>query len=1003
MLLRVPIAIFFAALGPCVPALTQEITGSVQGVVLDPNGNALHGATVILTGDGFPSGSSVVTNSRGQYRYLSVPPGNYTLRAHLDGFSDSEVPSFRVNLGAQLQLDIPMRLPVLNDVVFVVSDLPLMSITSSDTSALIADAWIEKMPHSRDFTSVVDQVAGANREDTLLGGISIDGSSGAENRFVVDGVDTTSLQKGTSKKRVLTDFVEEVQVKLGGYEAEFGGATGGVINAVTKQGGNDLSGNLYTYFEDSQWDGDVRPVLQTNPLTATPELKIFDDDDRQSTDLGLTVGGPLKTGLAWFFLGYSAATTDTTRTVDFLEPDITKSFNSTSETDYATFNVTGTYGKFLLRLGGNLDDQTIDNTSLPSRNGTGSSDPDDFNTDSDRPGLSWSGSLDYLHGATWAASLRIGHFEYDTRDTGFFTGVWAGLSTTSAGTICSQFPTECDPTFDPPLGTFASNPQNNGTVFDFFQRDTLGLDATFVLNDLLGDHELKVGFQLEELENHVLDGYSNTRILFYIDRARTNLEGESVRGTYGAYRVLQIATQTVDPVQSENSAIYIQDSWRATDRLTLNLGVRAEKETVPSFAAQPDIPSAAIQFDYGDKLAPRLGFAYDVKGDGRWKAYGSYGVFYDVMKLELPRGLFGGDKWVDYYYGLESLDINSIIDTCRIVENSPAVLPEGCPGEFLFLVDQRHPSNDPSDSNIDPNLEPLESNEITLGVEHLLGRHMTVGARFVHKELERTVEDVGINVPGVGTQFVIANPGEGTARDILGAGFPSQPRAVRDYDGLTLTFRTEFSNDWGLNASYTYSRLRGNYSGLSSSDELGRTSPNVNRFFDGLQNSFDQNGRPVRGRLGTDRPHQFKVQLLYALPWGTFLGLNQRVSSGTPISTEYDVTPGLPFFPFGRGDLGRTETFSQTDVNLFHRFSIGSDYGVEVSLNITNLFDDDAVLSVFNDGVAQDLPLSDEEFFAGFDSGQVIEENGIPKDSRFGLAERFQARRKIRLGIRFTF
>ncbi len=998
-------AILLALIAPV--TFAQETSGSVEGTVNGPDGNALPGVTVTLTGDGFPTGQPAQTNERGRFRYPAVPPGNYTLQASLDGFADAQVSAFRVNLGSELTINMAMQLEALEEAIVVTGDAPLFSITASDTSATIADEWIEKMPTARDFTSVVDQAAGANSEDTHLGGISIDGSSGSENRFIVDGMDTTNIQEGVSQKRVITDFIEEVQVKQGGYMAEFGGSTGGVINAVTKQGGSDFSGDLHVYAEDNSWNGDVRPVLQHNPTNGNPELKVFADDDRERLEPGFTIGGPLQRDHLWFFAGYSPAEVDTSRTVTFLSDGATRTYTASSENEYATANLTGSYGKVYFRLGGNLDDQTIDNATsaggfnLPSRNGTSSQDPADYDTDSDRPGLSYSASLDYLATANVSASLRGGHFEYDTMDSGFPTGTWAGPSTSSAGTPCQVFPADC--VTDTPLGTMPNHPDNRGNVYDYFERETLGLDTTIFVEDLAGDHEFKLGVQENNIENHVLSGYSNTRILFYIDRSFTNLFGESVRGTFGTYRVLQIATQTVDPVSSDNIGLFLQDSWRATDRLTFNIGVRSEEENVPSFAATPGIPSTAIEFGFSDKIAPRLGFAYDIKGDGTWKAYGSYGVFYDITKLEMPRGSFGGDKWVDYFYGMETLDLESVISSCRIVENSSAVLPEGCPGEFLFLVDQRHPSNDPNDSTIDPNLKPMESNEITLGVEHLIGRNMTVGARYVHKELERTIEDVGVNVPGVGTVYYIANPGEGIAKSILGAGFPDQPRAVRDYDGLTLTFRKNLTNNWGLNMTYTYSKLEGNYSGLSSSDELGRTSPNVNRFFDGLQNSFDQNGNAVIGELGSDRPHQFKAQLLYSLPWGTFVGVDQRISSGTPVSTEYDVSPGLPFFPNGRGDLGRTDTFTQTDLYLSHEFTFGNDYGLEFSVNVSNLFDEENVLAIYNSGVDQDLPLTDAEFFAGFNAEQVIQQNNIPRDDLFGMPNRFQGRRTVRLGAKFTF
>ncbi len=994
-------------------AFAQEVSGSIDGTVATAAGEAIPGAVVTLTGDGFPSGQSVMSNERGRFRYPAVPPGNYTLTASLDGFTDANIPTFRVSLGAEMTINIPMQLTAVEDAIVVTAEVPLFSVTSSDTSATLSDEWIDKMPVGRDFTSVVEQAAGANGEDQLLGGISIDGSSGAENRFVVDGMDTTNIQEGVSQKTVITDFVEEVQVKQGGYMAEFGGSTGGVINAVTKQGGSDFSGDLHVYAENNDWNGDVRPTLQHNPVTAAAELKVFEDDTQEILEPGFTLGGPLQRDHMWFFVGYSPQTVDAERTVNFLD-GTTGTYTAGIDNEYATANVTGSYGKVYFRVGGNLDDQQIDNATdptalnplglnFPSRNGNESSDPADYDTDRDAPGLSYTASLDFLATANLSASLRGGHFEYDTKDTGFPTGIWAGPSTASAGTPCQQFPNDCIPAQDYALGTIPSNPDNQGTVYDYFQRESLALDSTLFLEDLAGDHEIKAGVQVDEIENHVLDGYSNSRILFYIDRAQTNLFGESVRGTYGSYRLLQIATQTVDPVSSESTGLFLQDSWRVTDRLTFNIGVRTEEENVPSFAAQPNIPSTAIEFGFDDKIAPRLGFAYDIRGDGQWKAYGSYGIFYDVTKLEMPRGSFGGDKWVDYYYGLETLDLDSIISTCHIVANSVDVMPEGCPGQFLYSVDQRHPSNDPDDNTIDPNLQPMESNEITLGLEHLLGRNMSVGIRYVHKELDRTIEDVGVNLPGVGTVYYIANPGEGIAKSILGPGFPDQPTAVREYDGLTLTFRRNLTDGWGLNATYTYSELYGNYSGLSSSDELGRTAPNVNRFFDGLQNSFDQNGNSVLGELGSDRPHQFKAQLLYSAPWGTFIGLNQRIASGVPISTSYDVSPGLPFFPNGRGDLGRTDTFTQTDLNVSHTFNFGPDYGFELSLNVTNLFDEDNVTSIYNDGVDQDLPLSDAQFFAGFDAEQVIQQNNIPRDDLFGLPERYQNRRRVRLGAKFTF
>jgi len=999
-----------AALFAAGPALAQEQTGAIEGTVTDSQGQPLPGVTITIGGEGLANGRSAVTNAKGKYRIPAIPPETYSLTASHPEFAAEQRPGVAVSLGDRLQLNFQMSLNAVSEVIEVTSEAVVISMKSSDTSAVISGDWIDKLPTGRDFVSVITQVPGANDEDDLLGGISIDGASGAENRFIIDGMDTTNLQDGTSEKTLITDFLEEVQVKASGYNAEFGGSTGGVINAITKSGSNNFKGDLHIYYEDNSIGLDERAnsgftagdrrneVLQLNPNNGLAEYAVFESDDFSRFEPGFTLGGPIWRDKVWFFAGYSPTSWKEDRTVTNLD-GTTNSFSRNNDYDYGSANISASFGSVFTKLSYNLSERTTDNR-FPNRNGTGSSDPDDFNVDTTRPNESYSLNIDWLISQNITTSLRAGHFEYDRQDTGFFTGIRTGFSTTSAGRPSALFP-NVPAQFDAPLGNIT--PSNSGNLFDFFERDFVTGDFTFFVEDFGGDHEFKIGGLWEEIGNEVLDGYSNTRLLFYWGRSRTDLTGTPRTGTYGYYRVLQIATQGA--VTSQNSAVFIQDSWRPTDRLTLNLGVRAEKERIPSFASRSDIPSTAIAFDYGDKIAPRLGFALDVKGDGRWKAYGSYGVFYDNTKLELPRGSFGGDKWVDWFFPLDTFDWPSIAATCQIETNAiTAGPPPGCPGELLFAVDRRRPSNDPDNPTIDPNLKPLETNEFTLGVDHLLTPRISVGLRLVHKELVRTIEDVGLVDPVAGAEvFFIANPGEGVATNVLGPNFPNQPKPKRDYDAATVTFRRNFSGAWGLNASYTYSRLYGNYSGLASSDEDGRLSPNVNRFFDSLNGSFNANGEPVFGRLGSDRPHQFKAQLLYKLPWGTIVGIDQRVSSGTPVSSEYSVSPGLPFFAFGRGDLGRTPTLTQTDLALTHDFPLGSGKSIELSISIFNLFDEDAATDIFNDVLQEDLPLNEQEFFAGFDVNQVIAQNGSAVDPRFGLAEEFQRPRQVRFGIRFFF
>ncbi len=145
-------------------------------------------------------------------------------------------------LGQLLRVDLSMKLAGLAETVHVTAASPLIDVKQNASFASIQQDLIERIPKGRDFTSVVSTAPGTNNE-AYAGGIQVDGASGSENRFIVDGMDTTSIRSGTSSKTVLVDFIQEVQVKSSGYNAEFGGATGGVINVLSKTGSNVYHGS----------------------------------------------------------------------------------------------------------------------------------------------------------------------------------------------------------------------------------------------------------------------------------------------------------------------------------------------------------------------------------------------------------------------------------------------------------------------------------------------------------------------------------------------------------------------------------------------------------------------------------------------------------------------------------------------------------------------------------------------------------------------------------------
>nr|MBP9947514.1 carboxypeptidase regulatory-like domain-containing protein [Vicinamibacteria bacterium] len=217
-------------------ATAQEQGGSIQGVVKDASGSVIPGATVeakAAAGSTF----STTSGSDGAFRFPSLPAGKYTVTASLAGFTTARFESVTLSLGQNLRTDFNLKVGGQTEQVEVTAEAPIVDMKQTARINSFRDEAITKMPKGRDFTSLVTQSPGANSE-SKLGGISIDGASGAENRYIIDGAETTNIQNGTSGKALITDFVDEVEVKSSGYTAEYGGATGGIINAVTKSGTN---------------------------------------------------------------------------------------------------------------------------------------------------------------------------------------------------------------------------------------------------------------------------------------------------------------------------------------------------------------------------------------------------------------------------------------------------------------------------------------------------------------------------------------------------------------------------------------------------------------------------------------------------------------------------------------------------------------------------------------------------------------------------------------------
>jgi hypothetical protein len=311
-----------------------------------------------------------------------------------------------------------------------------------------------------------------------------------------------------------------------------------------------------------------------------------------------------------------------------------------------------------------------------------------------------------------------------------------------------------------------------------------------------------------------------------------------------------------------------------------------------------------------------------------------------------------------------------------------------------------------------------------------------VTLRYIHKQLDRAIDDVG-DLDATGNEaYIIANPGEGLVdRYDISSGsslFAPQgatnltqvmPKAQRNYDAVEGGYEKRLSNRWFLKGSYTWSRLHGNYAGLAQSDEFtggaARSDPNVGRDFDYPAELFGGDGQPLYGDLATDRTHQVKLNGIYQFPWGTTVGVNEYAASGTPVTRQVAIIVGhgYPIRYAGRGSDGRTPMFSQTDFYVQHQIRFAG-RAIQLEATILNLFSQRTVLSktetVGRNGA---LPLSrtgapgsynEALFYAGqlnFDSliQQAEASGALTADPRFLLANGFQAPIAARFGVKFTF
>ncbi|HSK09661.1 MAG TPA: carboxypeptidase regulatory-like domain-containing protein, partial [Vicinamibacterales bacterium] len=522
------------------PTLAQEQSGSIEGVVKDSSGGVLPGVMVEARSPAVVGVSTTVSNAQGIYRFPALPPGVYTVTATLEGFTPQRSEAV-LALGQLLKIDLTMAVGGLSETVEVTGESPLIDVKQNASFATVSKEIIEKIPRGRDFTSVVSQAPGTNQE-AYAGGIQVDGASGSENRFVVDGMDTTAMRSGTSNKTVPLDFIQEVQVKSSGYNAEFGGATGGVISAISKAGSNAMHGGGGMYFDSNKLRGAMRPTWRINPFTdaggnfpGVKEEVYTADYPWKRYDPVLDLGGPLVKDKLWYWVGYSANRTNNERTTKFYyspTKDYTRTFQWHDQDNYLNWNLNTQVGNNVrFKLNG-ATTWSRNRGTAPALQPNGStfvdgSPTDGFTTATYPSTTAWPGDIDeYMDlmygktGSDYTNNLFSGSMDWVITPT-FFVNVTAGSLTYDtfqptelAGDRAIRNFASSNMTYLPGVipdnlryaSSYADWPKSTSrTEKAYYSRLFLNANAT-VFKSFHGQHTMKFGARYERLSTDLLQG-----------------------------------------------------------------------------------------------------------------------------------------------------------------------------------------------------------------------------------------------------------------------------------------------------------------------------------------------------------------------------------------------------------------------------------------------------------------------------------------------------------------
>jgi hypothetical protein len=914
-------AMALAVLLLALPVMAQSATtGVIEGRVTNAQGGPIADAVITATAGRAPVTGT--TDDQGRYFLVNLPPGSYTVRAEAQNFGTVVQEDISVKIGTRSRVDFALSPGQVEEVV-VRGEAPVIDPKSTTTGAsFTVEDYVDYVPVGRNFSDSFTLAPGVvSGGGTGAGNYSISGSSGLENSYIVDGVNITNtgyggigsynIIYGSLGTGVTYEFLDEIQVKTGGIDAEFGQATGGVINTIVKSGTNDFGGSLSAYITPSGTYEDFK-------RTAT-SVGAIDMIEREQQDFAVSVGGPIVKDKWFYFAAYNPVTT----TENFVVQDLTL---PTQLVDVpASFPAAA--------LGPQERERTSNNWAAkvtfylnPNHRFelSGFGDPSEGDA-----GIQNELALKFIDFARGGGQSKIEYgannyaLKYDAVfSPQFFLQAQIGRHDGEfSETPLLDFPRVRDrrqqlcflfgfcQVDDPLTPENEAQSRDNGALWYYGgtgfvsnatdKNDQFKVAATYVL----GNHELKAGLQFDDIEYTDDQAYSGAPINYEIPVAcDVNDPGLSctvnLLSTSGAsidrrsdtnFRVVRSRFYpTPPPTTTEERSFFIQDTWSLTPRWNLKLGLRATQQEIQGSGGFT-LPFGIIDgrrvlgttafnagsYKFDTEFAPRIGLTWDVLGNGRSKVYGNLGRYFERIPNDLAiRSLSNEVGLTRYTFTAYDFDTGT-----------PSA-PAGGTINFQGL----------ETTIIEPNTKLPYVDELVLGYQQEVNRDLAFEIRGIYREQGRALEDVQYNsiesiqnlyygayyygypdpFPGFGAApfgaYVLANPGENTQAGI--------PDAIREYKALELIANKRFSDHWLLYANFRVSSLRGNYEGLFRNDN-GQSDPNITSLFDFPLSPLTE-GQFQVGPLNTDRPYVLNLTSSYTWDNGFTLGGRLNWQSGTP-------------------------------------------------------------------------------------------------------------------------